>query len=99
MSITTKTRPMTVDRIDNIAKLLDDDLGHDIYRIALANNAGESMSVCLPGDELRVFQKFCAALRNRGVRFADRGRYTGRRGQDWWETDLDELLNGEPLPA
>ena len=92
-------RPAFVDTIDDVSKLFfDEDLGHDIYRVALGNCDGGSMSLCLPGDELRVFEAFYAALRSRGVRFADRGFFTGRRGQDHWETHLDELLNGGELP-
>ena len=88
-------RPAFVDRIDDITRLYDDGLTYDIYRVALSNDSGESMSLCLPGDELRTFEKFHAALRERGVRFADRGFFTSRRGQDHWETDLFNLLNGE----
>ncbi len=86
----TVRRPAFVDRIDDISALFGDD-----YRVALANSDGESMSICIPGDELRSFQKFHDALRERGVRFADKGNYSGQRGQGWWEADLYNLLGGE----
>ena len=87
--------PAYVDRIDDITKLFDDDLDSDIYRVALSNDSGGSMSLCVDGDELRIFEKFRDALLSRGVRFADRSNYAGERGQGWWEAGLFNLLGGE----
>lgn len=80
-------RPAFVDRIDDISALFGDD-----YRVALANCDGGSMSIVVGGDELRSFRKFHDALRERGVNFADRGQYTGRRGSDWWQSDVFNLV-------
>ena len=85
--------PAFVDRIDDVSALFGDD-----YRIALANCAGDSMSICIDGDVLRVFDKFRAALRERGVQFADHGRYSGRRGADWWQSDVFNLVPELFLP-
>ena len=89
----TVKRPAFVDRIDDISALFGDD-----YRIALANCDGESMSICLPGDELRSFQKFHDALGERDVRFSDHGRYGGKRGEDWWQSDVFNLVPELFLP-
>ena len=88
-------RPAFVNRIDDITKMFDDDLGCDTYRVALGNDDGDSMSIVVTAPELRVFEKFRAALGTRDVRFADRGNYSGQRGQGWWEADLFNWLGGE----